>query len=353
MLPVFTHPGAEYRTGHPLKIDVRSAGALAGDRGISLAVTISCIATPLEQREHCQILIKMCNENCDQTFFVILDDDTHAEATAELRFDTSAHATGLVHNHFWPLDGEPHKYLFVSADGMVRVYRDGSLMKEKKRVKRLGRCVWHMLVLGDTNSNALKSVSDIRIWDTVIGWDDAFYTGPKRKSEVLLEESAAKLRRMWDERLFTDAVVVCPEAPTTSPAREMLVHRAVLAASSPVLAAMFRTESMQEAQERKVIIANAAPEAVEALLYFCYLGEVPKECDFLTLLVLSDQYQIESLVKLCCHALVDAFSEATVVPTLRTMRQLRHHRSVSQAWEVLVKRVQASERLLSVALEEI
>ena len=68
------------------------------------------------------------------------------------------------------------------------------------------------------------------------------------------------------------------------------VHRALLAARSPVFAAMFRHEDTKEAQESQVVISDVRAEVFKDLLHFAYTGVKPK-CGRLTteLLALADK----------------------------------------------------------------
>merc|ERR1712146_46433 len=108
---------------------------------------------------------------------------------------------------------------------------------------------------------------------------------------------------------FTDATVRCND-------RTMEAHRAVLAKSSPVMRALFSQESFREGTARVVEITNAEPEQVEAMLRFMYIGEIVGDVDFVQLLRLADQYDVEGLPKVCCDALLEKLSVQSVVTTL-------------------------------------
>ena len=69
----------------------------------------------------------------------------------------------------------------------------------------------------------------------------------------------------------------------------------MLAAKSPVLAAVLPSVAFRKGWERRIWFGNADPRTVEAFLKFCCLGTAPLECDYSALLLLADQYQVESI----------------------------------------------------------
>ena len=72
------------------------------------------------------------------------------------------------------------------------------------------------------------------------------------------------------------------------------VHRALLAARSPVFAAMFRHEDTKEVQESQVVITDVHPDVFKDFLQFVYTGVKPK-CASLTtdLLTLADKVLLD------------------------------------------------------------
>ncbi|CAK0839602.1 unnamed protein product [Prorocentrum cordatum] len=65
-------------------------------------------------------------------------------------------------------------------------------------------------------------------------------------------------KKLWTDRLFTDMEVVCGE-------RRFAAHRAVLAAASPVFAAML-SSGMHESQVCEISIGDADERAVQDAL---------------------------------------------------------------------------------------
>merc|ERR1711879_812290 len=119
-------------------------------------------------------------------------------------------------------------------------------------------------------------------------------------------EVCTKMRNILSSRSFTDAIVRCGD-------QHFEVHRAILAASSPVFDAMFKTEGMKEGSERTVVIENSSPAAVGAMIEYMYVSEVPDDADVACLLQLADQYQLEGLLDLCGTLLINNVTEQNVV----------------------------------------
>ncbi|KAH9403207.1 hypothetical protein TYRP_015085 [Tyrophagus putrescentiae] len=100
--------------------------------------------------------------------------------------------------------------------------------------------------------------------------------------------------------------------------QQIPVHKALLAARSPVFAAMFRHEDTKEAQESQVVISDVRAEVFKDLLQFVYTGVKPK-CGRLTteLLTLADKYQVEELKKNCEEYLSASLAVFNVVSYFR------------------------------------
>ena len=92
---------------------------------------------------------------------------------------------------------------------------------------------------------------------------------------------------MWKTRQFADAAICCQGA-------SIRVHRAVLAAASPVFKRMFEG-SMQEGRECRVELRGGVEaEIVEAMLQCIYTGDLPLPDCLIAMLALADQYAIDS-----------------------------------------------------------
>lgn len=92
---------------------------------------------------------------------------------------------------------------------------------------------------------------------------------------------------LW-EGLLSDFIIKVKE-------KVFKVHKAVLAANSPVFAAMFNHE-MKENLKNEMVIESFASETVKEFLAFVYLRELPKKCfDACDLYAMAQEYQIKEL----------------------------------------------------------
>ena len=89
---------------------------------------------------------------------------------------------------------------------------------------------------------------------------------------------------------LSDFTVVVGKGDKKEQQQQIPVHKALLAARSPVFAAMFRHEDTKEAQESQVVITDVRAEVFKDLLQHLYTGVKPK-CGRLTteLLTLADK----------------------------------------------------------------
>lgn len=78
---------------------------------------------------------------------------------------------------------------------------------------------------------------------------------------------------------------------------------------------------MRETEEREVVLSDCAPEALEAVLRFCYMGEcrLPRR-DMLSLLVLADRLDIPDLTTLAEK--VHPVSLLTSIPSVVRSKRL-------------------------------
>lgn len=79
-------------------------------------------------------------------------------------------------------------------------------------------------------------------------------------------------------------------------------YRLLLSARSPVFATMF-SDRMKESQKGQIRIDDVSPNTFWHFLQFIYNGTVKPEADLRKLLVLADQYQVETLKNVCLSAI--------------------------------------------------
>uniref|UniRef100_A0A146KXW5 Speckle-type POZ protein n=1 Tax=Lygus hesperus TaxID=30085 RepID=A0A146KXW5_LYGHE len=133
--------------------------------------------------------------------------------------------------------------------------------------------------------------------------------------KALPEEHFSFLCRqgLWQQYLnqqFVDVVVVVQES-------KFKVHKAVLAAHSPVLTAMFNVD-MLESRQNIVTIEDCSPHSFEAFIKWMYLGEVEgTEQVHSELLALADKYDMNKLKVICEKSLSAEISVSNAVKTLK------------------------------------
>lgn len=114
-----------------------------------------------------------------------------------------------------------------------------------------------------------------------------------------------------DAQLFPDAVLKCASV-------EIPVHRCILSARSPVMAAIFRKEQAENNNGQLNITIDIKPEVIRKLLMYIYSGKV----DDLTysmagdLLYAADAFKLEVLKGICVDKLASVLSADNVLDIL-------------------------------------
>ncbi|XP_037296490.1 protein roadkill-like [Manduca sexta] len=117
------------------------------------------------------------------------------------------------------------------------------------------------------------------------------------------------LGALFDNERFSDVTLAVG-------GREFQAHKAILAARSPVFAAMFEHE-MEERKRNRVDITDVDHEVLREMLRFIYTGRAPnldKMAD--DLLAAADKYALERLKVMCEEALCSSLSVETAADTL-------------------------------------
>ena len=152
---------------------------------------------------------------------------------------------------------------------------------------------------------------------------------------------------MWEQRSFTDAVIVCE-------GRSFPVHREVVALKSPVLAAAF-VGRMLEASAARLEVQSATCDAVESCLRFLCTNTLPSS-DALDVLPLAHCYQVEELVRRCGHELLRSLRPDTVVSTVVAVRAIREGGTmvaVRAIWDELLNCLRRDACLLTILCEHV
>lgn len=151
--------------------------------------------------------------------------------------------------------------------------------------------------------------------------------------------------KMFGDRKFTDAVLRCAGA-------ELRVHRAVLAAASPVFEKMLSSQ-MREAEQAAICIEEVGPEVVQAMLCHIYTHQLQGNADLAQLFALATMYELDALAEAAGEQMLAGLDKSNVLDCCRVVR--RHASSGSanaQAlWDKLYAQLQRDPALLRATLE--
>lgn len=177
-----------------------------------------------------------------------------------------------------------------------------------------------------------------------------FDEAPAPAYPLLRYDAVDHLRHMgaalWEQRLFPDVSIVCEGVEVTQ------AHRCVLAAASPVLAAMLQGE-MTEAREQKIHFRDTEPSTVEAMLQFIYTGSLPKDVDSRAILHLAHMYSIQGLAAHCCHSLVTTLTSENVAESIRVLRQCSDDEVTHRAYKAVCDQVFSDRSLFDAIVKSI
>ena len=123
---------------------------------------------------------------------------------------------------------------------------------------------------------------------------------PSPNFQLILEYRTPKIvkqnthfSKMLDTQLLCDVHFIVK-------GKKMGAHLAVMAAASPVMAAMFEPNKFKEGRSKCVTIQDMKPEVFEQMLRYVYTGEAPKFHDLCEdLFLAADKYNIDSLKGEC------------------------------------------------------
>lgn len=131
------------------------------------------------------------------------------------------------------------------------------------------------------------------------------------------------LSSLYESQKFSDVIL-------SVDGRDFHAHKAILAARSPVFAAMFAHE-MEEKKQNRVEIKDMDHEVLNEILRFIYSEKAPqleKMAD--DLLAAADRYDLERLKVMCEEALcsnlaVDTAAEVLILADMHSAQQLKAH----------------------------
>eukprot|EP00929_Paragymnodinium_shiwhaense_P122132 TRINITY_DN94726_c0_g1_i1.p2 TRINITY_DN94726_c0_g1~~TRINITY_DN94726_c0_g1_i1.p2 ORF type:complete len:294 (+),score=51.29 TRINITY_DN94726_c0_g1_i1:52-882(+) len=183
--------------------------------------------------------------------------------------------------------------------------------------------------------------------DRTVTWSRPEDLQPLQKRRRL-HDMPLTARMCWgsaDGAKFSDAAVVCQD-------KTYAVHRAVLAAASPVFNAAFSC-GMREGVEARIEIHDAAPRAVEALLSYIYEGDF-EASSAVSVLPLAHRYELGDLVEQCTDRMLRTLTEDTVVAVTEVLRPLVDcSEDAKHAWGRLWRALRLKPKLLQVVMQNV
>ena len=94
-----------------------------------------------------------------------------------------------------------------------------------------------------------------------------------------------------------------------------------------------------------MVIENASPLVVNAMIEYMYVSEVRDDADALDLLHLADQYEVEGLLSLCGSLLISKLTEENVAAAVKALQPLRSRDTLTAIWDKLLMRIREDDKL--------
>mmetsp|Transcript_15702 Transcript_15702/g.28199 ORF Transcript_15702/g.28199 Transcript_15702/m.28199 type:complete len:414 (+) Transcript_15702:161-1402(+) len=129
-------------------------------------------------------------------------------------------------------------------------------------------------------------------------------------------ELKKRFERMLVEGIHSDITLVCD-------GKEFSAHKAILAATSDVFAAMFN-HRMKESLDGTVEIKELDSKVLDMLLKYIYTEKLPSTFDEISLLLAADKFQINRLAVICMQALGQKLTAENVVNVMSAAHRLSH-----------------------------
>lgn len=140
--------------------------------------------------------------------------------------------------------------------------------------------------------------------------------------------------KMWDERSFADAQIICGT-------RSFAVHRNVLCASSLEFTNLFNASR----EVARVELNDASPEAVEALLRYIYKGEHPGPLA-IEVLPLAAKLELPRLMKVCGENMIQLLSPETAPAIVFALKEVKGVGSMMEVWYEVQNKVRQDKALV-------
>lgn len=147
--------------------------------------------------------------------------------------------------------------------------------------------------------------------------------------------------RLWKDRRFTDVEVLCGET-------RFELHRAVLAAASPVFERMLRSD-MAESKSQQIVISDVDASAIEHALEYIYTGHVAEKTGC-QVIVLGHKYDIPGLVEFAAPVALGNLTTANVCEEVRVLRPFASDHLLGPVFEALQSKVHEDHELFHAVL---
>merc|ERR1719265_714982 len=151
-------------------------------------------------------------------------------------------------------------------------------------------------------------------------------------------------QKLWTDRSFTDVEVVAGT-------KVFNLHRAVLAAASPVFAAMLKGE-MRESKTQTIHITDADENSVEHTLEYIYTGCVAEGTSCASV-VLGHKYDIPGLVEYAAPVALGNLTAHNVCDEVRILRSYSNDAQLGPVFEALQSKVHENLELFHAVLRGI
>ncbi|XP_055350643.1 uncharacterized protein LOC129597201 [Paramacrobiotus metropolitanus] len=133
-----------------------------------------------------------------------------------------------------------------------------------------------------------------------------FYVAKKAEDAIAHRQD---MKQLLDSRMLTDFKLVCG-------GKDIAVHRAIVAAQSPVFAAMFQND-MEEKNTGQCEINDISPDVLEAMIQFAYTRSPLEANDMLTdLWMAAEKYDMVDLRAECETMMAASLTKDNVVQRL-------------------------------------
>ena len=154
--------------------------------------------------------------------------------------------------------------------------------------------------------------------------------GSKRKHDADMGREL-----LWSQPIFTDAEILCQ-------GERFRVHKAIVAVGSSFFQSMFDS-GMSEARDGIVIIHDANPTTLRAVLQYLYLSTIPNDVDVVELFALAHRFNIQGLVRDAGSRMLFRITVDNIHARATMLRRHMQDPVVAEIWEEMIDLLTLSE----------